>query len=94
MALKLLRQQLPVKLIPFTTRISEERQDKDLGMKLREEEPGILNRLPEGLPGGSGNSQGTGGDSQRHGRGAFGSVHAGEREGVVGTVPEVHYMSQ
>jgi putative DNA primase/helicase len=37
-----------IKLIPFTTRISEEKQDKHLELKLREEGPGILNWLLEG----------------------------------------------
>jgi putative DNA primase/helicase len=37
-----------IKLIPFTTRIPEEKQDKLLEMKLREEASGILNWLLEG----------------------------------------------
>jgi putative DNA primase/helicase len=37
-----------IKLIPFTTRIPEEKQDKHLEAKLREEAPGILNWLLEG----------------------------------------------
>jgi putative DNA primase/helicase len=37
-----------IKLIPFTTRIPEEKQDKDLELKLREEASGILNWLLEG----------------------------------------------
>jgi putative DNA primase/helicase len=37
-----------IKLIPFTTRIAEEKQDKDLDMKLRNEAGGILNWLLEG----------------------------------------------
>jgi putative DNA primase/helicase len=37
-----------IKLIPFTTRIPEEKQDKDLEIKLREEASGILNWLLEG----------------------------------------------
>jgi putative DNA primase/helicase len=37
-----------IKLIPFTTRIPEEQQDKHLEMKLREEASGILNWLLEG----------------------------------------------
>jgi putative DNA primase/helicase len=37
-----------IKLIPFTTRIEEEKQDKHLEMKLREEASGILNWLLEG----------------------------------------------
>jgi putative DNA primase/helicase len=37
-----------IKLIPFTTRIPEEKQDKHLEMKLREEASGILNWLLEG----------------------------------------------
>jgi putative DNA primase/helicase len=37
-----------IKLIPFTTRIPEEKQDKHLEMKLREEAGGILNWLLEG----------------------------------------------
>jgi putative DNA primase/helicase len=37
-----------IKLIPFTTRIEEERQDKHLEQKLMEEGPGILNWLLEG----------------------------------------------
>jgi putative DNA primase/helicase len=37
-----------IKLIPFTTRIEEERQDKDLEEKLMAEAPGILNWLLEG----------------------------------------------
>jgi putative DNA primase/helicase len=37
-----------IKLIPFTTRIPEEKQDKHLELKLREEGPGILNWLLEG----------------------------------------------
>jgi putative DNA primase/helicase len=38
-----------IKLIPFTTRIPEERQDKFLELKLREEASGILNWLLEGI---------------------------------------------
>jgi putative DNA primase/helicase len=37
-----------IKLIPFTTRIAEEKQDKNLEMKLREEASGIFNWLLEG----------------------------------------------
>ncbi|WP_461256546.1 DNA primase family protein [Treponema sp. R80B11-R83G3] len=37
-----------IKLIPFTTRIPEDKQDKFLEMKLREEASGILNWLLEG----------------------------------------------
>ena len=37
-----------IKLIPFTTRIPEEKQDKHLEAKLREEASGILNWLLEG----------------------------------------------
>jgi putative DNA primase/helicase len=37
-----------IKLIPFTTRIEEQKQDKDLEMKLRNEASGILNWLLEG----------------------------------------------
>ncbi|MDR1252159.1 MAG: DUF5906 domain-containing protein, partial [Treponema sp.] len=37
-----------IKLIPFTTRIPEEKQDKHLESKLREEASGILNWLLEG----------------------------------------------
>jgi putative DNA primase/helicase len=37
-----------IKLIPFTTRIEEEKQDKHLEEKLREESSGILNWLLEG----------------------------------------------
>jgi putative DNA primase/helicase len=37
-----------IKLIPFTTRIAEEKQDKHLEAKLREEASGILNWLLEG----------------------------------------------
>jgi putative DNA primase/helicase len=37
-----------IKLIPFTTRIEEEKQDKDLEMKLCKEASGILNWLLEG----------------------------------------------
>jgi putative DNA primase/helicase len=37
-----------IKLIPFTTRIEEDRQDKHLEQKLRQEGPGILNWLIEG----------------------------------------------
>jgi putative DNA primase/helicase len=37
-----------IKLIPFTTRIEEEKQDKHLEEKLREEASGILNWLLEG----------------------------------------------
>ena len=37
-----------IKLIPFTTRIAEDKQDKNLEMKLREEASGILNWLLEG----------------------------------------------
>ncbi len=37
-----------IKLIPFTTRIEESRQDKNLEMKLRNEASGILNWLLEG----------------------------------------------
>jgi len=38
-----------IKLIPFTQRIPEEKQDKHLELKLREEASGILNWLLEGL---------------------------------------------
>jgi putative DNA primase/helicase len=38
-----------IKLIPFTTRIPEEKQDKHLELKLREETSGILNWLLEGI---------------------------------------------
>jgi putative DNA primase/helicase len=38
-----------IKLIPFNTRITEEKQDKHLEMKLREEASGILNWLLEGM---------------------------------------------
>jgi putative DNA primase/helicase len=38
-----------IKLIPFTTRIPEEKQDKHLELKLREEAGGILNWLLEGV---------------------------------------------
>ena len=38
-----------IKLIPFTTRITEDKQDKFLEMKLREEANGILNWLLEGI---------------------------------------------
>jgi len=38
-----------IKLIPFTTRITEDKQDKFLEMKLREEASGILNWLLEGI---------------------------------------------
>ena len=38
-----------IKLIPFTTRIPEEKQDKHLEAKLREEAGGILNWLLEGI---------------------------------------------
>jgi len=38
-----------IKLIPFTTRIPEEKQDKHLEIKLREEASGILNWLLEGV---------------------------------------------
>jgi putative DNA primase/helicase len=38
-----------IKLIPFTTRITEEKQDKHLELKLREEASGILNWLLEGI---------------------------------------------
>jgi putative DNA primase/helicase len=38
-----------IKLIPFTTRIPEEKQDKHLELKLREEASGILNWLLEGI---------------------------------------------
>ena len=38
-----------IKLIPFTTRIPEEKQDKHLEYKLREEASGILNWLLEGV---------------------------------------------
>jgi putative DNA primase/helicase len=38
-----------IKLIPFTTRITEEKQDKHLEFKLREEASGILNWLLEGV---------------------------------------------
>jgi putative DNA primase/helicase len=37
-----------IKLIPFTTRIPEEKQNKHLDLKLREEASGILNWLLEG----------------------------------------------
>jgi putative DNA primase/helicase len=37
-----------IKLIPFTTRIEEEKQDKHLEQKLMQESPGILNWLIEG----------------------------------------------
>jgi putative DNA primase/helicase len=37
-----------IKLVPFTTRIEEEDQDKDLEEKLMQEGPGILNWLIEG----------------------------------------------
>jgi putative DNA primase/helicase len=37
-----------IKLIPFTTRIEEEQQDKHLDQKLMQEGPGILNWLVEG----------------------------------------------
>jgi putative DNA primase/helicase len=37
-----------IKLIPFTTRIPEEKQDKYLERKLKAEASGILNRLLEG----------------------------------------------
>jgi putative DNA primase/helicase len=37
-----------IKLIPFTTRIEEEKQDKHLEQKLMLESPGILNWLIEG----------------------------------------------
>ena len=37
-----------IKLIPFTTRIEESKQDKDLEAKLRQEASGILNWLLEG----------------------------------------------
>jgi putative DNA primase/helicase len=37
-----------IKLIPFTTTIPEEKQDKDLEKKLMEEGPGILNWILEG----------------------------------------------
>jgi putative DNA primase/helicase len=37
-----------IKLIPFTTRIEEKKQDKDLELKLRNEASGILNWLLEG----------------------------------------------
>ena len=37
-----------IKLIPFTTRIPEEKQDRHLELKLREEASGILNWLLEG----------------------------------------------
>jgi putative DNA primase/helicase len=37
-----------IKLIPFTTRIEEDKQDKHLEVKLREEASGILNWLLEG----------------------------------------------
>jgi len=37
-----------IKLIPFTTRIEEEQQDKHLEQKLMQERPGILNWLVEG----------------------------------------------
>jgi len=38
-----------IKLIPFTTRITEDKQDKFLEKKLREESSGILNWLLEGI---------------------------------------------
>jgi putative DNA primase/helicase len=38
-----------IKLIPFTERIPEEKQDKHLELKLREEASGILNWLLEGI---------------------------------------------
>jgi putative DNA primase/helicase len=38
-----------IKLIPFNTRITEDKQDKHLEMKLREEASGILNWLLEGM---------------------------------------------
>ncbi len=38
-----------IKLIPFTERIPEEKQDKHLELKLREEASGILNWLLEGM---------------------------------------------
>ena len=38
-----------IKLVPFTTRIPEENQDKHLELKLREEASGILNWLLEGI---------------------------------------------
>ena len=38
-----------IKLVPFTTRIEEERQDKHLEQKLMAEAPGILNWLLEGV---------------------------------------------
>ena len=38
-----------IKLIPFTTRIPDEKQDKNLEEKLREEASGILNWLLEGM---------------------------------------------
>jgi putative DNA primase/helicase len=38
-----------IKLIPFTTRIPEEKQDKHLELKLRDEASGILNWLLEGI---------------------------------------------
>jgi putative DNA primase/helicase len=38
-----------IKLIPFTTRITEDKQDKNLEMKLRKEASGILNWLLEGI---------------------------------------------
>jgi putative DNA primase/helicase len=38
-----------IKLIPFTTTITEEKMDKSLEQKLMEEKPGILNWLIEGL---------------------------------------------
>ena len=38
-----------IKLIPFTTRIPEDKQDKHLEQKLREEASGILNWLMEGV---------------------------------------------
>jgi len=38
-----------IRLIPFTTRIPEEKQDKHLELKLREEASGILNWLLEGI---------------------------------------------
>ena len=38
-----------IKLIPFTTRITEDKQDKNLEQKLMEEKSGILNWLIEGV---------------------------------------------
>jgi putative DNA primase/helicase len=38
-----------IKLIPFNTRITEEKQDRHLELKLREEASGILNWLLEGM---------------------------------------------